>query len=237
MPRRFKAATWNMGGGENPGPTDDQAARVIKAVAKTGTSLFLTQESQDLADRLAIRDLGFRVHRAGPDSMVAWDPQTWTPLAKMEVVLNPSTPFFRVGKTTPVFIHMPEVVLGDKEGRTIRVGSYHTPSSVQEDNAPARRRAALEEAMTVLSARGTGSLTDAVLFGGDDNVDETGAYGPWDFMGWGATGLALHQAPRNTLGRRKVDDFRSRGLNARGRGQVIDGPTHHNAYVQKFVWA
>lgn len=237
MPRRFKAATWNMGGGENPGPNDQQAARLLKTVTKAKASLVLGQEVQDRADRLTLRDLGFNLHRAGPDSIVAWLPGVWTPLADADVILNPDAPFFRKGSQTPVFVHMPEVVLGDRAGRTIRVGSYHTPSSVQEPNAPERRLEALAQAMETLTTRAAGSLTDAVLYGGDDNVDEGGAHGPWEFMSEKATGLRLHQAPRNTLGRRKVDDFRTAGLKARGRGKVIQGPTHHNAYVQKFVWA
>lgn len=236
MPRRIKAATWNMGGGEaHGGPTDQQVATTLAAAAKTGATILLGQEASDRNDRAALRDLGFTIFRAGPECLVAWKNDTWKPLAKRDVILNPTQPYWRVGGAK-VTMHMPEVILGDPQGRTLRVGSYHLPSSVQDPNPPANRMAALREAMETMADRAARSATHGVLYGGDDNVDEAGAYGPWEFMLGRVTGLRQVRAPRNTLGVRKVDDFRISGLKPKGKGRVIHGPTHHNVFVQRFGW-
>lgn len=234
--RTFKAATWNMGGGERPGPADDEAKDVLNKIHRAGVDLVFGQEVQDIHDRRHMRALGFRVVFVRPESLVAWDPASWVLISWKDVTLNPNNPYFRKGKDVPIYVHMAEVILSDLEGRTVRVGSYHTPAAVQQPDAPERRLDALKESMEILGSRARGSHTHAVLYGGDDNVDEALGHGPWGFMRMRTTGLRLVRAPSNTLGRRKVDDFRSRNLKVIGKGQVIQGPTHHNAFIQKFGW-
>ena len=88
---------------------------------------------------------------------------------------------------------------------------------------------------------------DAVLYAGDDNVDERrgvgSGTGQWEFMLRQATGLTQVQAPTGTHGSarplpngRRIDDFRQRGLRRRGPGHVFDTPSDHHAFVQDFIY-
>lgn len=229
----FKAATWNMGGGEHVGPTDEAARRVLTELHDAGCSIVLGQEAQEQPDRSVLRELGYSVHRFGPESVVAWDPRKWMALDERGVVLNPTHPFYRKGGSPPIYQRAARVILGNSDGQTVDAMSYHLPSSVQEAHPPHNRIDALRECMVTMAQLARETRCHAVLFGGDDNVDETGPWGPWDFMRFGATGLHQLTAPGNTLGRRRVDDFRVRGLVATGKGRVVHGPTDHNAHVQR----
>ena len=228
----FKVATWNMGGGEERGgPTPDQADRVLTRLERMGCSVVLGQEAQEANDREALRDLGYRVHRAQPETLVAWQPGLWTPVLLDEVVLNPTSPFFRKGGDKPIYVTAARAILCSNWGQSVECLSYHTPSSVQPlAQAPENREAALRESMDTMAELADDSLATAVLFGGDDNVDER--HGSWPFMLEVETGLRQVVAPGNTLGRRRVDDFRVRDLVVMA-GTVVEGPTHHNAHARK----
>jgi hypothetical protein len=228
----FVATTWNAGGGEPVGPTDADVVEVLTKIFRLKTTVFFGQEFQEKHDRLFLREIGFEMHRYGPECIVAWNPDVWTKLATDDVKLNPNNPFYRVGKgERPIYCYSPAVLLGNKLGLTLDALSLHMPSSVQEKDPPKNRIAATREAARTLTERKRESRCHAQDFAGDDNVDETGAWGPWDFMLGGATGLRQLQAPQNTLGKRKVDDHRVAGLRDLG-GKVVKGPTHHNAHVR-----
>lgn len=234
----FRVATWNMGGGEGPtGPTFGQVKSLLTDIREAKVSVLLGQEVQKDENIEFLKTLGYSVHQFGPECIVAWL-DYWVAAREFGEVLNPNNPFHRKNNPTDVFCKMPRVILCNKFGQTIDVGSYHTPSSVQEKDKPVQRIAALREAMETMSEIAETSLCNGVLLGGDDNVDEEGnAYGPWDFMRKPATGLKLVTAPSNTLGKRKVDDFRIKGLKTVGDGRVFHGPTHHNAHVQTLTFA
>jgi hypothetical protein len=233
--REFTAGTWNMGGGEGPdGPTFEQVQRVCNQMKNAGMSIGLFLEAQKDENVKHLHSLGYFTHQFGPESVVAWlDP--WVAARTWGMVLNEENPFFRKGGSKPIFCRMARVVLCNPFGQSVDAGAYHTPSSVQEKVQPKNRILALREAADNWQEIGEDSLCDAVLLGGDDNVDEEGgAFGPWTFMTMAGTGLRQITAPRNTLGKRKVDDFRVKGLKPIDEGLVIQGPTHHNAHLQTF---
>lgn len=233
----FRVATWNMGGGEGPtGPTFGEVKSLLTQIREAKVSVLLGQEVQKDENIELLESLGYTVHQFGPECIVAWL-SNWVAAREFGEVLNPKHPYHRKDNPKDVLCKMPRVILCNKLGQTIDVGSYHTPSSVQEPNKPVNRIAALREAMETMSDIADTSLCNGVLLGGDDNVDEQGnAYGPWDFMRQGATGLRLLVAPKNTLGKRKVDDFRVKGLKAVDDGHVFHGPTDHNAHVQTLTF-
>lgn len=232
MADKVRVATWNMGGGETKGgPTLGETTELLQDVHELGVEIFLGQEAQENENLDILRDLGYRVFRARPESIVAWLPH-WKPMARYDRVLNPNEPFFRPGSDNAVYIHMAHVILCNKEGVSLDAGSYHTPSSVQQKDAPDQRLAALREAMDTMGDLASNSKCRATLFGGDDNVDEQEGHGPWGFMLQPATGLRQIRPPRATLGKRKVDDFRVRNLQPMGNGKVLHGPTHHNVHIQ-----
>jgi hypothetical protein len=235
MSDKVRIATWNMGGGEPMGgPGLEATTNVLQKLHKLRVEILLGQEAQENENIRAIKALGYRVHQAGPESIVAWLPH-WHDVFRANRVLNPNNPFFRPGRPDkPIYVHMANTRLCNKDGISLDLGSYHTPSSVQKKNPPPNRMAALRESMDTLEELAKESLCDASCYGGDDNVDERKAYGPWDFMLKRATGLKLVRAPKNTLRDRKVDDFRVRRLKPIGNGVVLDGPGHHNPFVQDF---
>jgi hypothetical protein len=234
--KKFNAVTWNMGGGEGPtGPTFPQVKNVLTEFKDLNVSVGLGQEVQKDENIEFLKSLGYSVSQYGPESIVFWD-HRWVAADEFGTVLNPNTPYHRKDNPRDVWVKMARVILCNREGVSLNVGSYHTPSSVQEKNKPPNRIAALKESMEQMSRIAETSKCHGVLLGGDDNVDENeGAWGPWDFMRRKATGLNLVVAPRNTLGKRKVDDFRVKGLRPQGDGRVVHGPTDHNAYVQTFL--
>jgi hypothetical protein len=234
----FRVATWNMGGGEGPtGPTFGEVKDLLADIRDSKVSVLLGQEVQKDENIEFLKKLGYSVHQFGPECIVAWL-DVWVAANTFGEVLNPKNPYHRKDNPKDVLCKMPRVILCNKVGQTLDVGSYHTPSSVQEPVKPPNRIAALREAMETMSEVAETSLCHGVLLGGDDNVDEEGnAYGPWDFMRAPATGLKLVTAPKNTLGKRKVDDFRTKGLKVVGEGRVLHGPTDHNAHVETLAFA
>lgn len=235
MADTFRVATWNMGGGEKVGPSDGEVRELLAELRASRCSILLGQEAQERHDLAVLAELGYLFHQTEPESVVAWLPEEWVEVARFDETLT-QTPYFRPGSTRPVLVKAARVILCDRVGRSLEVLSYHLPSSVQKADPSERRMVALREAMRSLATIAEQSHTRAVLFGGDDNVDEDGPHGPWRFMRAAETGLRQVPAPKPTLGSRRVDDFRIRGLATVGAGRVVQGPTHHNAHVQRLRW-
>jgi hypothetical protein len=230
-----RVGTWNMGGGEGPdGPTEQQVGRMLRTIEREGVEVLMGQECQKEYSRSILRELGYDLFAVGTERvLVAWKPKLWVPVFKEDLVLNPNNPFHRKDNPKDIYCHLPHVRLCNPLGQSLDTGSYHTPSSVQERVKPPNRMDALREAMRTMERLNDKSLCDATCLAGDDNVDEQGgAWGPWQFMLEKETGLKQFVAPRNTLGKRKVDDIRGDGLASVGNGDVIHGPTHHNAHLR-----
>ena len=104
-------------------------------------------------------------------------------------------------------------------------------AGIPNQHAP-RRVAVVRESMRVLAARAKASDADALLYGGDDNIDEDRGSG-WGFMRRWATGLRLVRPPGVTHGSRTIDNFRVKGLKPL-RLRTIPTPGDHRAVVGEF---
>lgn len=236
MTDTFKAATFNVFYG-----TDlDAVERVLRKMLRDGVTIFLLQEASAKGFTAMLDRLGLAYSFHKPQYVVAWVPSAWVGIDKGGVRLS-QTAYYRKGGNNEIHTEAAWAILSDKEGRTLRALSYHTPAHVQvaPENRPPRRFAALVEAMGTLKALAETTQTRAVLFGGDDNVDEAKAFAPtWKFMLRAATGLRQVVAPEGTHGKgpRRIDDFRVKGLVPVGEGYVIENPSDHDAFVQTFRW-
>lgn len=233
----FRAATWNVFHGTPPSVVQP----IFEALRKDGVSIILGQEFNKRDVRNVLLDAGWEMVFAPSQFVVAWDPQVWELVEGSEYKLS-KTPFFRKGSSKAVHPGAARAILRHREsGGTVDALSYHTPPAVQRNGEPntklKRRLAALKESMKLLRSLALENRTDAVLYGGDDNVDESKGKG-WGFMLGAATHLRLVQAPEGTHGgkkrRRKIDDFRVKRLRVRGKGYVTDGGGDHSIYVQEF---
>jgi hypothetical protein len=230
VPDSFKAVTWNV----YHGTPVSELEVILRQLIKDGVSLFLLQEvtRPDVVDMLRRNGLG--VFRHGPEFVVAWKPVIWRKRKTRGVRLSQAT-FFRPATKKQIALEAAEAVLVDRAARKLTALSYHLPSDVQNANAPAPRMTVLRQAMKTMTIRARHALSRAVLYGGDDNVDEGHGYGKWHFMRQPVTGLRLTKAPRPTHGNRRIDDFRSRGL-IPGSGHVLDGGGDHKIHVRTFTW-
>lgn len=226
----FKAATWNVYHGTDLNVIEGYLRRLLAG----GVSVFLLQEAsqrgiEDLLDRLGLD------HIAYDQYVVAWRSDTWVEIRAEHLRLSP-TAYFRKGRRKPIYTEAASAILSDRDGRTLTALTYHTPPHVQVKNPPARRIRALREAMGTMKALADAAKTHAVLFGGDDNVDEGRAFSYFfRFMLKPVTGLRQVQAPRPTHGRRRIDDFRVRGLRV-GDGSVVPNPSDHHIHIRAFRW-
>lgn len=233
--RAFKAVTWNV----YHGTPVRQLVPILEKDIEDGTSIWLIQEA-DAELAKAMRDRNLRVYRRG-QYLVAWSPR-WTSRSRSRIDLA-TTAYYRPGGRVPVDTQGVAVVLVDRDGRSLEALSYHLPPSVQRRRPVVRRFRALKESMRTLGRRSRKMMrsgaVDAILYGGDDNVDETGAK-LWDFMRRAATGLRQVKAPAPTHGHktkgRRIDDFRVRGLKP-GRGSVGPGGGDHRRHRRTFRWA
>lgn len=232
MPNSFKAATWNVFHG-----TDLNVLRpILKYLRKEGVTLLLIQEGQNrhLPDLLS--EFGLVAIRGGFECIVAYDPKVWEQKKARTVRLSPTTYFRKSGKAVP-FMESPLLVLRHKAtGKKVKALSYHTPSAVQRGGKPNRKVAArlrvTENAMRLFRRIG-GNARKAVLFGGDDNWDER--HGRWPIVSRKFTGLRVVQAPSGTHGKRRIDDFRIKGLGV-GEGYTLFGGGDHRVHVREFRW-
>jgi hypothetical protein len=231
----FKAVTWNV----YYGTPVTRLRPILQRLIADGVSVFLMQEMSNPAARRMVEEEGLELHYVGYQWLVAWDPDVWT-AAQTGALRLSSSSFRRLDGTGPVFADSALATLRDAAGRTLDVMSYHLPPNVQQPN-PERERLRIDRDAAATWRRLVDTSTaDAVLFGGDDNVDESSGYRSdtdfWDFLRRPATGLSLVQAPDGTIGRyRRIDDFRVRGLQPAG-GYTADGGGDHKLFVSSFRW-
>lgn len=227
----FLAATWNVFNQTPRGVLEPILGRLLDQ----GVSLFLMQEVKRSENRQMLEDHGLEVVFHPDQYVIAYDPRDWVQVTSGGVRLAQS-PYYPEGGHKPVYSEAALAILSDRAGRTLTAMSYHTPSAVQRATKPPNRILALRQSADTWKQLAAAAETRSVLFGGDDNVDERLAHGPWDFMLQAATGLKLIQAPRATHGDiRRIDDFRIRGLRA-GTGRVLSGGGDHRVHVREFAW-
>ena len=189
-----------------------------------------------------LRDAGLAVAYAPTQYVVAWDPDVWARHGDAERVLLSQTPYYTQKghemETAAVLQRLTHI----RTGKVLAAMSYHLPSAVQKVNPPANRVRSLHEAAASwrrLAGKALGpDGCDAVLFAGDDNVDERLSHGPWRYMLRAGTGLRQVQAPTATHGKvRRIDDFRERGLGVyEGRVIPVPRPDDHDVHVREFRW-
>lgn len=232
----FKAVTWNVYYG-TPVTT---LRPILDELVKDGVSVFLMQEMSNPAARRMLEDVGLAYHYVSYQWVIAWNPELWTATDQTGLRLSP-TSFTRLDGTGPVYADSALATLQDVSGRTLDVMSYHLPPNVQQPH-PERARLRIDrQAAASWRTLVDASTADAMLFGGDDNVDETRGYRAdtdfWNFLRKPATGLRLVHAPTGTIGAtpRRIDDFRIRGLHP-SEGRTGAGGGDHKYFVSTFTW-
>jgi len=238
--RSFKAVTWNVYNGTSP----EKLRPILARLRRRGVTVFLMQEVIRADVRQMLREEGLRVAYATPQYVVAWDPDVWQREGEVEDVRLGETNYYTT-KGHPVWCEAVRVTLRHKpSGKTIDALSYHTPAAVQRGGPNVAgvplRVTALRESMASLRRLSRENRADAILYGGDDNVDERHGKG-WGFMLRAATGLRQVVAPASTHGSRKpgqgrkIDDFRVRDLRV-GEGFVVEGGGDHRAHAREFTF-
>jgi len=226
----FEAATWNV----LYSTPVVELEPTFALMRKDGVSIILNQEAGGADITGMYESAGWRTHVVDSEYRVSWDPKVWEVVSQARGEQLTSKVYFRKGKTKPIVMRAARVVLRHRPtGRTLDALSYHLPSAVQARGIPSkvvRRVAALKDSMLTLGRLAKNSPADAVLFGGDDNVDERKGKG-WGFMLRKATGLQQVTAPAPTHGNRKIDDFRVRGLLV-GNGRVLETAGDHKAHLR-----
>lgn len=229
--KTFKAVTWNVFNGTPP----NKIRPILSQLVQDGVTIFLMQEMQQRGTRDLLTEVGLEFFYHPPQYVVAWDPANWTPIVTRGVRMS-TTPYFKKGGHVEQFVDAAEVILSDDEGRTLLAQSYHLPPKVQVEDQPPRRIAATRESAAYWRHEARKAETRGLLFGGDDNIDETTLHGPWDFMLKRYTGLRQIQAPRPTHDVRKIDDLRVAGLRQVGEGEVRPGGGDHRLHVETLAW-
>lgn len=229
-PDTFTAAAWNV---YNDTPAEE-ARPVLHELYRRGVSLVLGVEFSDVDNRCLFADEGWRYFYHPHQYVIAWRPEVWTPIVFDGVQLARTGYFTTQGH--PMRVEAALGILCDRAGRTLTAMSYHTPSHVQVANPPARRLEATREAAATWRRLARAAETRGVLFGGDDNVDESraGAFGA--FLGDKATDLRQVQSPDpDSRGGRRILDFRVRGLKPLD-GDTIPGAGDHRVHLRAFAW-
>lgn len=227
-PRTFSAATWNVFHGT---PVRELEPILDQLVEHVGLFMFQECSQEGFTDMLEAAGLEYS-HQG--QWCVAWWPE-WHHVASGHRVLSDVRYFTTEGH--PMRSEAQWAILADDAGRTVTALSYHLPSHVQVATPPARRMEALKGSMATLEQLGAQAKTTAVVFAGDDNVDETHQPRLWDFMRFRATGLRLVMAPTPThAGGRRIDDFRVRGAVHVGKGSTRAGGGDHRVHVRGFHW-
>jgi hypothetical protein len=235
QPADFLAATWNV----FHGSPVERLRPVLRQLRADGVTLLLMQEVSSPDVRVMLHEEGLEVAFAPRQYVVAYDPKAWEREGSVELVRLGATRWFSV-TGAPQWSEAVRVILRHRpSGLTVDALSYHTPAGVQRggpaiDSVP-RRIAVLRESMATLTRLANEDRADAVLYGGDDNVDERHGTG-WDFMLEAATGLRQVAAPEGTHGRRRIDDFRTRGLTPLA-GHGVENVSDHDIHVRAFRFA
>lgn len=223
----FVAATWNV----HHSSTGASLIQDIKRFQAMGVDVYLIQELKKAKGGVkAFKALGLGIVHIEPEFAVAWDKARFDYVRHREIVLSDEDYWKSENKALIV-------VLRDRaNGRLVKCMSYHTPAHVQVPKHvtfPKVSRVLREAAATW--RRVARRANTACLFAGDDNVDELRGWSPaggWDFMLNGP--LEQVRAPKPTHGKRRIDDFRVRGLKPVGRGSVHETGSDHRAHVRTF---
>lgn len=226
----FKAVVWNVNHGSD-GPSLVQPIKRFKAL---GVHVYIVQELKRAKGGVKVfKALGLGIVHAEPEFAVAWDQERFEYVRHREIVLSDENYWKTENKALIV-------VLRDRlTGRLVKCMSYHTPAHVQVPKHVTFPKVSrvLREAAATWRRIGRRSRP-ACLFAGDDNVDEHKGWSPaggWDFMLNGP--LEQVRAPAPTHGRRRIDDFRVRGLKPVGRGSVHETGSDHRAHVRTFRYS
>lgn len=235
----FKAATWNV----FYGTPADRLEPTLRELLADNVTVVLMQEMKQKAVREMVQRNGLELVYAAPQYVVAWNPAVWERVTEWpvpELADLSRAVFYARGSKRGMDARAVRVILRHRaSGLTIDALSYHTPAHVQIANIGAnpRRLTVLKEAMQSLSEMAASSPADAVLYGGDDNVDEHRAFKRrFRFMLEKATGLLQVQSPTGSHGKvRRIDDFRVKGLKV-GKGRVVKNASDHKVHVREFTF-
>lgn len=232
---RFKAVTWNV----YYGTPVAELQPILRRLLRDDVSLFLMQEMSNPDARRMLEEHGLAVHYVAYQWVVAWNPNVWRARDTWGERLSP-TSFVREDGRGPIYVDSALAVLEDHAGRTLEVMSYHLPPNVQVAHPQRERLRIHRQSAATWRRLVEGSTSDAILFGGDDNVDENDGYRSdsafWDHMRRAYTGLRQVVAPTGTIGRhRRIDDFRIRGLRP-GAGWTGRGGGDHKYFASTFTW-
>ena len=222
----FNTVTWNI-----YHKTDrDKVASIIGNLRdQKDVSVILGQEATAPWIKDVFRNNGFNIFHYRPEYIVAWDPDTWILNDQWGERLSP-TGYWDIDRHSDCAIVELTHRRTRQEGRFL---SYHTPAHVQLQNPMEKPLKALKESAISWRRLNKEFKGDFVCFGGDDNVDERRGIGHWPFLLKAATGLEQVQAPNPTFGKRRIDDFRIRGLNT-GAGWTQDGGGDHKIHGRRF---
>ena len=227
----FTAATWNV----HHSTTGSQLVQPIKRFEQLGVDVLLVQElKRNKGGVRAFRLLGWGIVHVEPEFAVAWNKRRFEYVRHRSVVLSDEN-YWKNENTALI------VVLRDlATGRLVKCMSYHTPAHVQVPKHVTFPKVSrvLREAADKWRKIARRTPRAVCLFGGDDNVDEHQGWSPaggWDFMLNGP--LEQIRAPEPTHGKRRIDDFRVRGLKPVGRGSVHATGSDHRAHVRTFRYA
>lgn len=226
----FKAAAWNV----YFGTPLEELEPVLAGLVADDVTVYLIQEASQRGFMGMLKDHGLDGVHIGPQWVVAWHPSAWVEVNFSRVRLADT--HWTTQKGHAMWSDSASAILSDLEGRTLTALSYHLPSHVQVKDAPARRLQAHRESLATLTALARGAKTHAVLFGGDDNVDEGHGRGVWDYALRATTGLRQIKSPdADSRGGRHIIDFRVKGLRA-GEGSTRPGGGDHKVHVREFFW-
>ncbi|GAA4117343.1 hypothetical protein GCM10022215_17860 [Nocardioides fonticola] len=232
----FDAVTWNV---LYTTPAR-RLAPILKGFRARGVTLALMNEAGGADLTRMIRAQGWRSCAPRGQWRVAWDPTRWARDSRCRAIrLSPST-YYSMTSRRWTTTYAATIRLRDREsGLKLRTYSYHLPTHVQRPPILANRVRVSAEAMRRLHELAEHHPhADAVLAGGDDNLDERfGGRARWPLYVSQPGGLRLVQPPAGTLGRhgRRVDDFRTISLDP-GRGWTAPSGGDHQAHGRAFRW-
>lgn len=227
-------STWNVYHGTPVGVLRP----LFRSQIERGVSLNFSQEAggRDISLMFETEDwltyLADNKENRNEQTRISWDPEVWVAVDLWTERLSP-TPFFAKGSSIPRFTDMACGIFSDRKGRTILAGSYHLAPHVQNSNPPPNRKRQSVEAFNTMARMAKNAKTHAVVFGGDDNIDERKGF-LWSVR----PVLRQVKAPKPTHGKRKIDDFRllRGGALWVGDGWTMNGGGDHDIHGRKLGW-
>lgn len=226
----IRVQVWNVHHHTPKDALAEEAGRFVKM----GVDVFLLQEVKlKRGHREVFTKLGYRSRYASPEFMIAWNPERFEYVRHRKILMSP-TKYWTLNYALVV-------VLRDKRtGKTIKFMSYHTPAHVQAPKHVTWPKVwkVLHDGVNKWNRLARKSKVDACIFGGDDNVDEHKGWkhpqGGWGFMLDGP--LEQIEAPEGTHGRRRIDDFRVRGVRPVQRFGPFEVTSDHDTWICDFVY-